>query len=217
MKKITALSLLVLCWGCSPIKSSPHDQKHQLELTLHEVQTNLDDLRHDIHCFKTELQIIDGRIKHSENALTTLKQQDIEKQQTKIDQILVQLQSLEKKWATSEKTTHLESEERKGLSSYAQETTAVLQQFKSRLEELEKELIAHQRRFEEFGKLKGNIEYLIQSLHPSDKCKVYKVKQGDSLEKIAKLHKTSIEKIKKLNALQQDLIVVDQELKIPNE
>jgi LysM repeat protein len=207
----------IFLWGCSPIKSSPHDQKHQLELTLHEVQTNLDDLRHDIHCFKTELQIIDGRIKHSENALTTLKQQDIEKQQAKIDQISLHLQALEKKLASSEKISNTESEERRELTSHAKETSTVLLQFKARIEELERELIVNQRRFEEFGKLKENIELLVNSIRANDRYKAYKVKQGDSLEKIAKIHKTSVEKIKKLNGLQQDLIVVDQELQIPNE
>ena len=44
---------------------------------------------------------------------------------------------------------------------------------------------------------------------------LYKVKPGDSLEKIARTHKISVEKIKKLNGLDQDLIVVGQELKIP--
>jgi LysM repeat protein len=210
----TALATLT---ACSPIKSSPHDQKHQLELTLHEVQTNLDDLRHDIHCFKTELQIIDGRIKHSENALSTVKQQDIEKQQAKIDQISLQLQTFEKRLTLFEKNNMTEAEERKELTSHAKETTTALIQFKNRIEELERELIVSQRRFEEFGKLKGNIEHLANSLRGTNAQKTYTVKPGDSLEKIAKQHKTTALKIKKLNELQQDLIVVGQELKIPSE
>ena len=208
---------LIASTACSPIKSSPHDQKHQLELTLHEVQTNLDDLRHDIHCFKTELQIIDGRIKHSENALSTVKQQDIEKQQGKIDQISLQIQTFEKRLALFEKNNMTESEERRELTSHAKETTHAMIQFKNRIEELERELIVSQRRFEEFGKLKGNIEHLANSLRGNSSQKTYTVRQGDSLEKIAKQHKTSVEKIKKLNELQQDLIVVGQELKIPSE
>ena len=83
MRYLLAVPLLCLA-SCSPLKSSPHDQRHQMELTIHEVQTNLDDLRHDIHCFKTELQILDGRIRHSEHAIAALKQHDIEKQQAKL-------------------------------------------------------------------------------------------------------------------------------------
>ena len=209
--------LLILSTGCSPLKSSPHDEKHQLELTLHEVQTNLDDLRHDINCFQTELQILDGRIKYNENALTTVKQQDLEKQQLKLEQVSVQLQALEKRLGSSEKSRDATSQEFHQLTSHAQETTAALLQFKSRIEELEKELVSGQRRFEELGKLKGTIEGLAQSLRTSDPYKVYKVRPGDSLEKIAKLYKIGVDKIKKANGLHQDLIVVGQELKIPSE
>src|SRR3990167_6069187 len=89
--------------GCSPLRTSLHDEHHQWELTIHEVQTNLDDLRHDTNCFQSELQILEGRIKYFENALTSLKQQDLEKHQARIDQIFQQLHSLEKKWSSSEK------------------------------------------------------------------------------------------------------------------
>jgi len=210
-----ALYLLTLLYGCSPLTSSVHDEKHQLELTLHEVQTNLDDLRHDINCFQTELQILDGRIKYYENALTTFKQEDLEKHQVKIEQLTRELQSFEKRWSSAEKARFSDSQELIQLSSHAKETTASLFQFKERIEELEKELAMGQRRFEELGKLKTNIEALGKAIRKTDSAKVYKVKPGDTLDKIAKAQHSSIEKIKKLNNLEQDLIVVGQELKIP--
>lgn len=199
----TALLVLTLVWlsSCSPLRSSPNDEKHQLELTLHEVQTSLDDLKHDINCFQTELQILDGRIKYFENALASLKQHDLEKQQTKIDQISQTIQNLEKKWTSFEKSHLTEAKDLQTLSSHANETTAALTQFKDRINELEQEIFSQNRKYDEIAK----------------KTLIYKVKPGDSLEKIAKAHKTAVEKIKKLNHLDHDLIVVGQELKIPNE
>jgi LysM repeat protein len=208
--------MALLIPGCSPLTSSAHDEKHQLELTLHEVQTNLDDLRHDINCFQTELQILDGRIKYYESALTAFKQQDLEKQQTKIDHLNSELQALEKRWTVAEKTQLTESEELLQLTSHAKETSSVLFQFKERIEELEKELAVGQRRFEELGKLKNNIEALGKAIRKNELSRVYRVRPGDSLEKIAKAHQTSVDKLKKLNGLEQDLIVVGQELKIPD-
>lgn len=208
------LLCLLLLFGfssCSPLRSSPNDEKHQLELTLHEVQTNLDDLKHDINCFQTELQILDGRIKYSENTLSSLKQHDLEKQQAKIDQILAQLQSFEKKWLSLEKNQKEGISELETLSSHANETTAALVQFKDRIAELEEELHSQNRRFEEVAKLKEHIETVVRGKD----YKLYRVKPGDSLEKIARNHKTAVEKIKKINGLEQDLIVVGQELKIP--
>jgi LysM repeat protein len=199
--------------SCSPLKSSPNDEKHQLELTLHEVQTNLDDLRHDINCFQTELQILDARIKHYENALASLKQHDLETQQTKVDHLSQTFSSLEKKYVTLEKAHLTDTKQLENLSSHANETTASLSQFKDRISELEQELLSQNRKFSEMGKLKGHIETLTKDL--STEFKIYRVKPGDSLEKIARSHKTAVEKIRKLNDLDQDLIVIGQELKIP--
>lgn len=204
MKKFCFFSGIILLASCSPLKTSPHDERYQLELTLHEVQTNLDELKHEIHCFKTELQIIDGRIKGYENTIANIKHQGI-------DQLSQQIQSLEKKWNTLEKTSSAESKELSSLLSHANETTAALTQFKDRIQELEETIVLQNRKFEDLSKLKGTLESLALGF------KIYKIKSGDSLEKIARLHKTTAEKIKKANHLDQDLIVVGQELKIPNE
>ncbi|HSX25523.1 MAG TPA: LysM peptidoglycan-binding domain-containing protein [Chlamydiales bacterium] len=204
--------------SCSPLRSSPLDERHQWELTIHEVQTNLDDLRHDINCFKTEIQILDGRIKYYENALASFKQQDLEKHQVKIDQLLQQMHALEKKWSFLEKSQQGETQELQQLLSHANETTAALSQFKDRIQELEQEILTQNRRFDDVAKLKGNIETLAKGLRGTEEgFKIYKVRPGDSLEKIARAHKTAVERIKKLNQLDQDLIVVGQELKIPSD
>lgn len=207
------LGLLGLLSCCSPLRPSPNDEKHQMELTLHAVQTNLDDVRHDINCFQTELQILEGRIKYYENTLASLKQNDLEKQQQKIEQLTQQLQQFEKKWATFEKSNTEAVKELKTLSAHANETTAALTQFKDRMGELEEGIFAQNRKFDELSKLKGTIENLARGF--SGDYKIYKVKPGDSLEKIARAHKTAVEKIKKLNDLEQDLIVTGQQLKIP--
>lgn len=44
---------------------------------------------------------------------------------------------------------------------------------------------------------------------------LYKVKEGDSLEKIARAHQTSVKAIKELNNLANDKIIVGKTLKIP--
>jgi len=214
MRRLYFLSACVIIAGCSPLRTSQHDERHQWELTIHEVQTNLDDLRHDTNCFQTEIQILEGRIKYFENALTALKQQDVDKQQIKIDQIAQQLHALEKKWGAFEKRQDGSVEEVKHLSAHAGEVTMALSQCKSRIEELEKEILAQNRRLEALTKLKGNIETLTRSLK-TEGGTIYKVRPGDSLEKIAKMHKTDVAKLKQWNGLEQDVIRVDQELKIP--
>ncbi len=46
--------------------------------------------------------------------------------------------------------------------------------------------------------------------------KSYRVKPGDSLEKIAKRHKISLESLKKANSLSDDRIMIGQDLQIPD-
>ena len=210
MRAILVAIVIVGFSSCSPLKSSPNDEKYQLELTLHEMKTHLDDLRHGINCFQTELQILDGRIKYYEQAFASFKPQDLEKQQSKIDQLSQQVQALEKKWASCDKIQQGDTKELRELSSHAHETISALAQFRDRIGELEQEIFAQNQRFNELAKLKGHIENLSKG-----ECKFYKVKSGDSLEKIARTHKISVDKLKKLNDLDQDLIVVGQELKIP--
>lgn len=202
------LLVLVFLASCSPLKTSLYDDGYQLELTIHEIKTNLDDVRHGLNSFMAQMQVFDARIKHYEDVLAALKKQDVVRQQQKIDQLTQEFASLEKRWNGVEKR----SEEISQLITHSKEMAAALSQCKSRLEELEKEILAGERKFEELAKVKGNLETLARSFG-----KVYKVRPGDSLEKIAKTHRTSVERIKKANAMEQDLIVVGQEIKIPSE
>ncbi len=204
-----SLLFLLFAVSCSPIKSSPKEEKHQLELTLHELQTNLDDLRHDVHCVTTDIQLLDGKISHHENILNSLKQQT--KQDEKLQDLKHTLLLLEKKIASLQAQETL-----KNLTDHANETTLALKQHKQRIAELEKELITQERKYEELTKLAATLESLKNAI-PGDgvQIKLYKVKAGDSLEKIAKNHQITVEYIKKLNQLDQDLIYIDQELKIP--
>jgi LysM repeat protein len=212
--KAFVLLLLLGFWGCSPLRTSPHDERYRWELTLHEVQTNLDDLRHDTNCVQTEIQILEGRIKSFEHAIASLKQQEIEKLQARLDQFSQQFHLLDKKWTAFEKKQDTGKDGIESLSIHANEMNMALSQFKERIGELEKEIIRQNRQLESFGKIKGNLESLTKSLK-AESPRIHKVRLGDSLEKIAKVYKTDAAAIKQLNQLSSDLIIVDQELKIP--
>ncbi len=215
--KLLALFVLsFFVYSCSPLKSSPKEEKHQMELTLHEVQTNLDDMRHDLNCYQTELQILDGKIKNQENSLTSLKQQNLERLQNKTETILKQINTLEQKLTSNEKKhTHANSDITQ-LSSHANETTAALSQYKDRMNELERAIYSQNKKLDEVAKLKTTLEAIAKSMKEnSNDALSYKVKAGDSLEKIARSNKVSVDSLKKINNLDNDLIVVGQELKIP--
>lgn len=203
----------LLSAGCSPLRTSEHDEKHQWELRFHEVQTNLDDFRHDINCLQTELQIVDGRIRYYETALSNFKQQEMEKQQARVDHLGAQVAALEKKWSSLEKGEGGKVEALQNLSSHANETSAALLQFRARLQEIEKALSLHKERLAKLDKLQDNLDSITRSL--DEPYTVHRVASGDTLEKIARHYKTDVDKIRKLNHLSTDLIFIGQELKVP--
>ncbi len=193
-KALIGPSALLLAAACSPLASSPFDAKYQLELTLHEVQTNLDDLRHDISCFHTELQILDSRLKQSEAVTNTLKPQDLQ-------QLVAHLRSIDQKLARVEKVKESQAHDLEQLTTHANEATLALTLLKKKIDEIEGYQLAERRT-------------------SGSRCKepfIYTVKAGDSLERIARLYKTNVEEIKKLNQLEQDLIVIGQTLKIQSD
>ena len=221
MRTVAILGIAIFAiYGCSPLKSSPQEERHQMELTLHEVHTNIDDSRHDINCLQTEMQIFDSKMKHQENAVSTLKKQWLEKYQIrldKLDKLLVETTKELQKLQTKEKNV---SDDIRQLSSHANETTSALTQYKNRINELEKEIFSQNKKLEEVAKLNATLQTVMKSLREVAGIKnanVYKVKSGDSLEKIAKMYKVSVEEIKKENHLDQDLIVIGQELIIPSQ
>ena len=64
----------------------------------------------------------------------------------------------------------------------------------------------------ELGRIKKSIKEIREE---SNEIAFYRVKAGDSIEKIARLFGTTPEQIKKINQLHNDLILVGQEIRVP--
>jgi peptidoglycan endopeptidase LytE len=217
MKKIYILIfnfLLLMVQSCSPLKSSPNEEKHQMELTLHEVQTNLDDLRHDLNCFQTEIQILDSKFSNQENESQKIKNNLVDKTQNKLDSILLRLSDLENKLLAVEQKQSLEEDILNKLNLHANETTSALTQHKNKLSEIENLNFENNKKIEDINNLKSTLKDIAKYIKATPSS-AYKVKKGDSLERIAKNHKVSVEALKELNQLDNDLIVVGQDIKIP--
>lgn len=212
------LCLLLLAASCSPIRAMPGDSGYQIELAMHEAKTSVEDFRHTLNTFKAEFEILDGRFKYFENSLATIKREELERYHVKIETLSGQISLMEKKLTTLERLREGQATQLEQLTQHANESSLALTQAKQRIDELEGELKGYQRRFDDLAKLKGSIESLARTLKPEpEKAKTYRVRPGDTLEKIAKTHGTSVEKLKKINDLGIDLIVVGQELKLPIE
>ena len=102
------------------------------------------------------------------------------------------------------------------LVAQAKDTTAALSQYKEKFSHFEKSISSQNVRFEEFSDLRSRLDKILVSLTKEVK-NTYVVKVGDTLEKIANRSHTTVDRIKKINHLTSDTILVGQELSLPEE
>ncbi|MBN1915114.1 MAG: LysM peptidoglycan-binding domain-containing protein [Parachlamydiales bacterium] len=214
MRTLLLFSPFVIFLACSPIKSSEQEGEHQLELTLHEVQTNIDDFRHDLHCYQAEQKILEGKLQHQEALLQKLQTKEGD-DKTKTHLLLRDLHQMGNNFKAENEKNQDFFEKIEKLLSHSQETDIALTQYKQKITELEKMILSQNRRFEEISSLKQTLQSLATALDVSLSENIYIVKPGDSLDRIAKNHRTSVAKLKEINDLKHDLIVVGQKLKLP--
>jgi LysM repeat protein len=199
-------SLLFLCLlHCAlPLHARPQSG-HYTEAALDEFRIEIDDLKHALKSTQVELNLLDERINKQNHLFAAYSTKDTSSSS---------IQALEKKVLALEKTLDKIAADLRTLS---QSTNQVL----NKMQTLEHDLLAHEKRFEEVSKLKGTLTTISKAISqkPSTEAgpKTYRVKSGDSLGKIAQAHHTSIENLRKLNRLSDDKILPGQELRLTDD
>ncbi|MEX1013115.1 MAG: LysM peptidoglycan-binding domain-containing protein [Waddliaceae bacterium] len=102
----------------------------------------------------------------------------------------------------------------KAFQKYAEEVSATLLEDQKQLQKQAREI---EKQNKEIALFRKELKQLLGAfdIEVEEDDKIYQVKPGDSLGKIAIVHKTTIKKIKELNQLKKDQIIVGQKLKIP--
>ncbi len=198
--------LLLLLSGCAPYVASMQEDKRRTDLALDEMRLELADLKHTLKGTQVELNILEEKLKKQEALLATNKQP-----QQKSDPLVQQVSNLEKEIAhlrsIQERTLH----DLEHLRSHANETSAAMQSFSQ-------EFGLQNKKFEEISKLKTTLSTLSKSISAPQETgsfSVYRVKSGDTLEKIARMHNTTVAELKRINHLEHDRIMTGQDLKLP--
>ena len=208
MKHLCLFLVCIALAGCGSMGSSRSD-KHQMELSLHKVRTEVEDIKHDLNTYEIEHHVIEGKLIDQEQTIATLRQQVAELKSGKLDSFVEELQNLEKKLhQVSKKQDKIVADIRQ-LTTHANDTTTALTQYKDKLSQFEQTIHGQNAQLHEIQKIKEGISKL------AEEEKTYVVQPGDSLDKIAKENNTSVEKLKQLNNITTDLIVVDQLLTLP--
>jgi len=196
--------------GCGSMSSSK-GEKHQMELSLHKVRTEVEDIKHELNTYEIEHHVIEGKLIDQEQTIASLRQQVAELKSGKLDSFVQELQNLEKKLQQVSKKQEKIVTDIRQLSSHANDTTTALSQYKDKIAQFEKAIQGQNVQLQEISKIKEGITKLAEVENP----KTYKVKAGDSLEKIARDNHTTVEELKRLNQMTTDLIVIDQLINLP--
>lgn len=157
-----------------------------------ELRLELSDVKHDLHSARIEINLLEERIAKQERLIASLKG--------------APGSSVESKLAALEKMLEKAVTDLRHLNG---QTGVAL----SKVQELELLCTAHEKKFADLGNLKGTLTSISKAIGQESK-KTYSVKAGDSLEKIARAHHTSVEKLKTCNGLTKDTILPGQEIKI---
>lgn len=218
---LAVIFLLVLIF--SSVESSAAPRRHSFEeenhTMLREMRDSIDDLRHEINNHEAEIRIFQEKLNNQETIIESL-QQDLSNA-NQLNRNLLK----EASGDIESKTTSLESSlkgvitDLRQMKTHASDSTNTLVQYKQKILDLEKLLELQN---QNIGNLQSALRSIMEVLQiknsPNEdkSTKIYKVKAGDSLEKIARNHQTTIQGLKELNGLSNDRIIVGQNLKIPD-
>lgn len=203
------IAIPILFAACA--SNGSRDNKHKVEMTLNNIRTDLDDIKHDLNSYEIEHHILEGKLTDQEQTIATLKQQAYDSQEARIEKLTGQVEEVLQSLDKLQKKQKELSVELRQLTAHANDTSSALSQYKDKIERVEKHLSEQDKQFEHILELKTTLsEISSEQLYMP-----YKIKAGDSLEKIAREFRTTPADLKKINQLANDLIMVGEEIQVP--
>lgn len=210
----SALLILAICsglWCEGAARRYGYDD--DTATAIREMRDTIDKLRHEVSNHETEIHMAEERSNNQETTIASLRQQLLDATQANKEMFKGGTANVEGKVTGLESINKGIIADISQLKTHANDSSTALAQYKQKISELEKNI----------AQLSQNIEHLQTALRSLTEAlggsvadgKAYKVKTGDSLEKIAKAHGTTIKAIKELNNLSKDRIVVGQTLQMP--
>lgn len=227
-KKLAIIIGLAAAFSLSAAPKRFYVRQDQSQSQLIEgFQNAIEDLKHETANHEAEMRRFDEKFNNQEVAIDALWKQFNDANVAQREKLREGTQQLEAKLANLEIALLASNGEIENLKKHLNESANTVSHYKQRVATLEKVIEVQNQNLEHVETAMNALLDAFQikdiALHTEDpfhalaKGLVYQVKAGDSLEKIARKHNTSVAKIKELNRLteQNDLIVVGQKLKLP--
>lgn len=190
---------------------------------LREMRDTIDMLRHEVENHETELRMFEEKVNTQEATIASLRQQVQDAMQANKDLLKSSLTTVEAKNADLESANKSLVADMKQLKNHSNDWVEALGQYKLKIGELEKTISQHGHNMDNMqSAMKSMMDALqvkeapLKMTSQSDGgANSYRVKAGDSLEKIAKNNNTTVKTLKEINSLNSDKIVVGQTIQLP--
>ena len=208
MKRFS-LAILLACSSCTNYMSALKDGRFESNVALREMNYEIEELKVSLQQAHIEINALEDRIQSQERELF-----DLRPNARGSDHIAALERRVEElKAAQKSALSDLNS-----LNAHANKTTSSLTGYRDKIQNLEKKVASQDYRLGEVVKLKqtlSSISRVMKTPKNTTNSSTYRVVAGDTLGKIALHYHTSVRKIKELNNLSSNRIIVGQKLLIP--
>lgn len=209
------LFIALLSSGC--VFAQEYTYAHPVD-SQKQVYDFINQMRLRVNNHESELRQIDEKFNSVESIIETLRRQVQEHSKSHKEQLQASKEFLEAKTGGLEQIT-------KGLVSDVQQIKSKLNESSTFLTQVKQQLAAVEKSIEQqnqnIDSLHVAMKTLMQALQDGEAVEPagdsYQVKSGDTLEKIANAHATTVKALKELNNLATDRIRIGQKLKIPSK
>ncbi len=217
LQKLLCGFVLFNLFSCAPTYDNSAEIQVR-EAAMRSLEREIIDLRHLINNTQVEMQIIEERLNDQQKVLTKTQKFAESGSDQLARQNEERIRQGEKNLLEMAKRTSTLIEDLQRLQEHANKTVNVLGKTHDELLSVQKRVQLQDKRIDKTVESLDLFASIMQKNINSKlkKATVYHVQKGDSLDKIAHKFNTSVDKIKASNQLSGDLIVIGQELEIPN-
>jgi chromosome segregation ATPase len=194
-----ALSLLgLLLSSCSGAQIAYQQELERQKILLESVRTELADASKAVRAAHLELALLEERIALQEAASEgAVSREELARLAGEMEQRLALFDQRQSQALSDIRSLSGTAEERKqGLKAAREEIASLKRDFSQQM-----------------GTCKQALESVVALVQ--NEPRTYCVRQGDSLGKVAKANSTTVERLKELNGLKDDVIYPDQQLLLP--
>lgn len=200
------------------IATANASQKNQENAAIREIRLKVDEVLHEIKNHESEIRGFEEKLANQDLIIESLREQNLNLSKTNQDATKNTIANLEMKIGGLDTAIKGLNADIRQLKTHANETSSL---YAEKVNEVEKMVGVHSSNLKQLQSAISSLMAILevkqdpQSSETSGEFREHRVQSGDSLAKIAKLYRTSVKRIKEINDLKTDRIVIGQNIKIP--